>query len=544
MSVGVTTFDDTTVRAFTASGAWGDDSISDHVRRRAASSRGADIAYTDGEQQLSWRGYDSAATRVAVALATMELPPGTPVGVFVPDQAITHVIYVALGRAGLMVVGVGPRSGRHEIAHLLRSTQARALITLPSHRGDDQAELFSALVADLPALRHHVVIDSVEPMSIRIDSRPADVGAVTDEAERGLGPNDVFLVNATSGTTGLPKCVLHTENRWIRFAQHAVVAGELTDRDVMMSVLPSPYGFGLWSAHFLPTLLGIPTVLIPTWNAREALHRMHTENVTVFAGVTTQLMMLLDLLDGGEPAPTRLRVVFTGGEAVPYERALRFEQLTGARVLQFYGSNESGALSGTTIRDDDEHRLRTAGRILPEMNVELVDPATGTPVTEPGAVGQPTCYGPLMSPGYLNDPEANAALFDERGRLRMADLATISLDGYLTVVGRVADIIIRGGMNVSATDVEAAILTHPAVELAAVVAAPHEVFGEQVCAFVQLRPGADLNLATLRDHLQQRGMARYTWPEWLDLVDAMPRNTGEKIAKDVLRRRAASATKK
>jgi acyl-CoA synthetase len=541
MSVDVTTFDDRTVRAFTASGAWGHDSISDHVRRRATGSRSSDVAYADGEQQLSWRGYDDAAAQVATALAALELPRGTPVGVFVPDQAITHVIYLALGRAGLVVVGVGPRSGRHEIAHLLRSTQARALITFPTHRGDDQAELFRALAAELPALHHHVVIDSVEPVSITVDSRSVDVTTAVGGAE-GLGPNDVFLVNATSGTTGLPKCVLHTENRWIRFAQHAVIAGELTDRDVMMSVLPSPYGFGLWSAHFVPTLLGIPTVLMPTWNAGEALRRIHAEAVTVFAGVTTQLMMLLDLLDSGAAAPVRLRVVFTGGEAVPYERARRFEQLTGAQVLQFYGSNESGALSCTTTRDDDDHRLRTAGRILPEMNVELVDPATGSPVTEPGAVGQPTCYGPLMSPGYLNDPEANAALFDERGRLRMADLATISADGYLTVVGRVADIIIRGGMNVSATEVEAAILTHPAVELAAVVAAPHNVFGEQVCAFVQLRPGASLDLTDLRDHLRQQGMARHTWPEWLDVVDAMPRNTGEKIAKDVLRRRAAAAT--
>jgi acyl-CoA synthetase len=140
-----------------------------------------------------------------------------------------------------------------------------------------------------------------------------------------------------------------------------------------------------------------------------------------------------------------------------------------------------------------------------------------------------------MTPGYLADEHANTLLFDERGRVRMPDLATLSTDGYLTVAGRVADIIIRGGMNISAAEVEEALLGHPVVELAAVVAAPHPTFGEQVAAFVQLRRGTTLTLPELQEHLAQQGMAKHTWPEQLYVLDTMPRNTGEKIAKGELR---------
>jgi acyl-CoA synthetase len=343
------------------------------------------------------------------------------------------------------------------------------------------------------------------------------------------------MVNATSGTTGLPKCVQHSQNRWRRFSRHAIAAADLGDDEVLLSALPSPFGFGLWSAHFLPVLLGAPVVLLPRWDAGDALELMARWGVTMFAGVTTQLMMLLDRLDAGAAPPPRLRTVFTGGEPVPFERARRFEVLTGAPVLQFYGSNESGALSCTTVHDDVDHRLRTAGRVLPEMGVELVDPDSGERVDGSDGSGQPTCWGPLMTSGYLADDAANAVLFDGSGRLRMPDLATLSPDGYLTVSGRVADIIIRGGMNISAAEVEAALLSHPAVELAAVIGAPHPTFGEQVTAFVQLRAGTTLTMSDVQAHFAARGMAKHTWPEQLRLLDEMPRNTGEKIAKGALR---------
>jgi acyl-CoA synthetase len=537
LDVATTPFDDEVIRRFTAAGWWSPVSLSTEVADLASGPKSAAPAYLTADGALSWRGYDDAATHLEQRLRALGRPPGSFVGVFLADSPATHVAYLAIERAGLTIVGIGPRSGQHEIRHLMATTQAAVLLTDKTLRGNDQRAVFAELAAAVPTLTTHVTVELIatggDYGTPVVEVHGPTGSGPSDAAPR--GPNDVFMVNATSGTTGLPKCVQHTQNRWRRFAQHAVEAGELGDDAVLMSVLPSPFGFGLWSAHFLPVLLGRPVVLMDRWDASGALDLMRQHGVTMFAGVTTQLMMLLDRMDAGHAGPGELRAVFTGGEPVPYERARRFEELTGAPVLQFYGSNESGALSCTTVHDDQEHRLRTAGRILPEMDVELADPETGAPVTEPGTIGQPTCWGPLMTPGYLADPVANAALFDERNRVRMPDLATISADGYLTVSGRVADIIIRGGMNISAADVEAALVTHPAIELAAVVGAPHETFGEQVAAFVQLRKGDQLTMADLQAHLSVQGLAKHTWPEQLYVLDELPRNTGEKIAKGTLR---------
>ena len=539
MPVATTPFDADLIAQFVAAGWWRTSSLSSEIATLAAGPGGGSAAFLTSAGTMSWRAYHAAANELAARLRALGLPPGEFVGVFLADSPLTHVAYLAVERAGLTVVGIGPRSGRHEIRQLVSATQAPVLVTDPELKGEDQHVLFTELAGDSPTLNVHLTVQLTagagryEHLSVAVRGPMAD----QPSAAAARGPDDVFLVNATSGTTGLPKCVQHTQNRWRRFAQHAVDVGELGPSDVLMSVLPSPFGFGLWSAHFLPVVLGRPVVLMDRWDAAGALELMQRYGVTMFAGVTTQLIMLLDRIEAGWPAPSCLRVVFTGGEVVPYERARRFEELTGAAVLQFYGSNESGALSCTTVRDDQEHRLRTAGRLLPEMHVELEDPDTREPVTRSGAIGQPTCWGPLMTPGYLADPAANAELFDDRGRVRMPDLTTISPDGYLTVAGRVADIIIRGGMNVSAIEVEDGLLAHRSIELAAVIGAPHATFGEQVAAFVQLRPGCELTMADLQSHLAALGMAKHTWPEQLHVLGEMPLNTGGKIAKSALRAR-------
>jgi acyl-CoA synthetase len=261
---------------------------------------------------------------------------------------------------------------------------------------------------------------------------------------------------------------------------------------------------------------------------------MERHRVSVLAAVSTQFIMMLN-----SPAMERcdlsaLRVMFTGGEAVPYERAAEFEERSGAKVLQFYGSNETGAVSGTCLDDRQAQRLGTAGRVIPEMNVRLFDKA-GKDVTVLGR-GQPGCKGPTLSRGYWGDAAANADLFRDDGWMLLGDIVHLDREGYLSVVGRTDDFIIRGGKNVSARAVEEQVASHPAVALAAAVAMPDPIFGERVCCYVELREGAaPLGLDALVEHLASREVSKECYPELLIVLDALPRGSGGKVAKGELR---------
>jgi acyl-CoA synthetase len=228
---------------------------------------------------------------------------------------------------------------------------------------------------------------------------------------------------------------------------------------------------------------------------------------------------------------TSLRVVFAGGEALPYRPAAEFEELTGAKILQFYGSNETGLLSGTTLDDSLQRRLRTGGRIVPEMGVRLFD--GDQDVTETGR-GQPACRGPATSLGYLGGTDHDK-LFTRDGWMRMGDICEIDTDGYLSVTGRTADFILRGGKNISAAQVEDAVMTHPAIAVAAAVAMPDPVFGEKVCVYLELADSHSIDLPTLVDHLLALGVSKELLPERLIVLDELPRSSGGKIAKAELR---------
>ncbi len=203
------------------------------------------------------------------------------------------------------------------------------------------------------------------------------------------------------------------------------------------------------------------------------------------------------------------------------------------RVLQFYGSNETGAVSATRPEDPPHKRLTTAGRPIPAMQLRLFDP-DGRDVTSSGR-GQPAVKGPVVSQGYLGAPEANAQLITADGWVKLGDLVELDADGYLRVIGRTDDIIIRGGKNLSAAAIEEGVALHPSVALAAAIGMPDRIFGERAAAYVELRPGTALELEGLRAHLQGEGIARELWPEALVVLPELPRGVGGKVAKGALR---------
>jgi acyl-CoA synthetase len=317
------------------------------------------------------------------------------------------------------------------------------------------------------------------------------------------------------------------------FHHLAVEAGELTADDVYLSALPAPFGFGIWTAHVTPTVLGAPCVILERFTADDCLVKAQLHGATVLTCVSTQFSMMLNSPAMRTTDLGPLRAVFTGGEAVPYAQAARFEETTGAAMLQFFGSNETGALSYTAMTDTRDRRLRTAGRIIPPMRVRLYD-EQGAEVPLPGR-GIPAGKGPATCLGYLDDPAANAALFTPDNWMLMGDIVEIDADGYLTLVGRTSDIIIRGGKNISAVTVEEEVSTHPAVALAAAVAMPDETFGERVCVYVEVHAGQSLDLVDLVAHLTARGVSKEYFPEHLIVLDELPRSSGRKVAKGELR---------
>jgi len=461
-------------------------SLSDHVRGNSGT------AYVTPSRRTSWATLSELAD--AFAWSLRDLAPGDRVGINLPDDETVHAAFLGTERAGVVGVGIGARASAAERDHLLARTGAVRLLT------------------DVPA-----------------------AGDVPDPT-RALGVEDLWLLNSTSGTTGMPKVVTQTQARWMRFFSHAVDCGDLGPDETYMSVIPAPFGFGLWTAHVAPIVSGRPCVVLPRFDVPTMARLIESERVTVLMCVSTQFRMLLNSPASREHDLSSLKVMFTGGEMIPPDRAREFEDRTGATVLSFFGSNETGALTATRHDDPRDKRLTTVGRVLPSMQLRLYD-ETGAQVH---GTGIPGGLGPLTCNGYWDDPAANAKLYAPDGFMLMGDLVSIDDEGYVSVVGRTSDIIIRGGKNISAVEVETHVDAHPAVDAVGIVPVPDAVFGERVCAAVTLVPGSSLTLEDLTAFLSERGLGKESWPEHLLVLDELPRSSGGKLAKGDLKDLAAS----
>jgi acyl-CoA synthetase len=508
---------------YRAVGWWSDLTLSDAVRNNAEQwpDRAAYIDYPG--TTFTWREFDSAATALAEQLAGVRVVRGDRIAVWHSDSAALHLLFVAIERCGAVVVGIGARAGTREVAAILRNSRPKMLIS-DQQRSDDAARA-AADVAEVSAPVLVLAHDGEAPR-LNIDAEPTALAV-----EPPLGPDNVFLINSTSGTTGLPKCVVHTQNRWYYFHQKAVANGQLTSDDTFLPVIPMPFGFGIWTSHTTPIYLGATAVILDRFAPRATCEAIAEHRITVLCCVSTQLTMLMADRASREYDLSSLRVVFTGGEALPYRPAAEFEEVTGAKILQFYGSNETGLLSATTVHDSKRHRLRTSGRIVPEMSVRLFE--GDRDVTETGR-GQPACRGPATSLGYLGDTDHDQ-LFTRDGWMRMGDIGEIDADGYLSVTGRTSDFILRGGKNISAAQVEDAAMTHPSIAVAAAVAMPDPVFGEKVCLYTELADSQAIDLPELVEHLLAIGVSKELLPERLVVLDELPRSSGGKIAKGRLR---------
>lgn len=501
-------------------------------------------AFVTATGTTTWREYDALADAIAreVAAAT---EPGARVAVVLPDTAGVHAALCGCFRAGRVAAATGVRSGVREVAHMMNRTDAAVLVTAESLRGRS----WRALVADLRVhdVDPHTVVlvddvaGTVTAHRLRAGAGSGGgggaAGAIADEL---FTTSEVTILNSTSGTTGLPKVVAHTERKWVEFAREAMIGGRITSADVVCSMVPAPFGFGLWSAHFLPALLGVPTVATARFDVDEMAMLIEREKVTVLCCVSTQFRMLLRSDAMRRHDLSSLRVLYTGGEPVPYDDARAFEERTGATVLQFYGSNEAGGVTHTTVDDDIDTRLRTCGRPVGSVQIRLLDEA-GAECVGPVRRGRPAVRGPLLSAGYWEDPAANRELYTDGGWMLLGDIVEIDDRGRLRVVGRTADFVIRGGKNISVLEIEDLVRGHTAVSDVAVVGVPDDIYGERVCAVVALAADSRLDTDSLAEWLRSRGVTTEYLPEYVVTVDRLAVGAGGKTdrraARDLALRR-------
>ena len=336
------------------------------------------------------------------------------------------------------------------------------------------------------------------------------------------------VIGFTSGTTQNPKGVVHS---------HETLAFEARQLDFMFptggppSITGAPVGhfIGMLNAFIVPLLRWRPVNLVDVWDPGEVLRLMLAEDLGMGGGATYFLTSLLDHPDFTEDHLRLMPFAGLGGSPVPDAVTQRASSL-GIAVYRSYGSTEHPSITGCLMDDPEDKRLTTDGRILPGVELRLDDE------------GQIISRGPDLCLGYT-DPALTAAAFDDDGWYRTGDIGELDDEGYLTITDRLSDIIIRGGENISAREVEELVATVDGVAEVSVVATPDDRFGERAAAIVRVRDGAAApTLDAVRAHLEAAGLARQKWPESIHVVDDLPRTASGKVQKFVLRRQLREGT--
>jgi acyl-CoA synthetase len=479
--------------------------------------------------------------RLAGGLRGAGIGPGDVLAFQLPNWAEAAATFFAASMLGVVIVPIVHYYGVKEVGFALRESRARAFITADRFRRTDYVANLEAVRPSLPDLALVVMLSSaggdlpagVVSYDRMVESDPLDRLPAVD-------PDQPAVIAYTSGTTADPKGVIHTHRSFLAEIRQ-LAAIQLTAARPMLVGAPIAHAIGMLGGLLLPLYRGHAVHLTDVWDAGAVLDAMMEGDLTAGSGATVFLLSLLDHPRFTAAHTTRMPLIGLGGAPVPLAVAERAEAL-GVQVTRAYGSSEHPSTTGSSPSDPRAKRNATDGRPLAGVELRIVD-EDGRDVSS-GAAGEIWSRGPELCAGYT-DPTLTRDAFHEDGWYASGDIGVLDPDGYLTITDRKKDIIIRGGANISAAEIEELVMRLPAVAEVAVVAAPDPRLGERPFAFLRLRPGAAApDLADMQRHLESCGLAKPKWPEQVRVVEDFPRTASGKIKKytlrDVLRAEAGS----
>jgi 2,3-dihydroxybenzoate-AMP ligase len=516
-------------------GYWRRETIAEAIAAAAAEcerDRPGHAAVCDSSRRLSYGALMREAAGFAAVLSRHGLEAGDRIIVALPNCVEFASLFIACAQVGAIPVMALPALRRVELEYLASHSEARAIAIAPEYRGFDYAALARELRDAVP---HLEMIFSTAPADGCIELAKVP-GRTEAPAARSGDPFDVALLLLSGGTTGLPKLIPRTHADYLYNAREAAKLCGLGRDSRILLALPAEHNFPLACPGLLGALLsGATAIFAQSRRAADLAAAIERERVTHFPCVPTLAIAILDLPESERRALASLKVITVGGAKLgePTARALK-HALPDLRVQQVLGMAE-GLLCYTRLDDPEPIAFGTQGRPLSAADeIRIVD-ESGANVPD-GAVGELWCRGPYTIRGYYREPERNRDAFTPDGFYRTGDLVRRGPGGSLIVEGRIKDLINRGGEKISAEEIEGHLLAHPAILHAAVVAMADTLMGERACAYVVIAAGQSLDLAAMRDFMAARGLARFKWPERLELIAEMPLTNVGKIRKAELRR--------
>ncbi len=492
------------------------------------------LAVVEGGERLTFEALGEEVRTLARLLRARGVGRGDVVSFQLPNGIAAAVVFWATMKIGAVSNPIVPIYRQHELRHILGQARTKVAIVPESFRGHNFRDMYELLRGELPALREVLVLGAGDGSrdGHRWDGGTGDHTEPEVSEAVPVDPDDIALLMYTSGTTAVPKGVLHSHNTLLFTAHLLAELFSLDERDVFLNVSPVTHITGLLNGVVLPSVAAATVVHEPVWDPIQALATIKREGVS-YTMMSTPFLRGLTAATVAEGADTSsLRYIGCGGADMPVQltRMAATELCQG--LVRVYGATESPIVTATNRRDAPAKRTATEGRWMPSYDAMTV--AEDGSATPPGRAGEIVWRSAGTFLGYL-DPALNDDVFTEGGRFRSGDLGSVDEDGYLAVAGRIKDIINRSGEKISAYEVEQLLSEHPAIGEVAVVAQPNATTGERACAYVVLKQDVPLTIADLGEFLLSREVARQKVPEDLVLVDAIPKTVSGKVQKNVLR---------
>ncbi|ORV56078.1 AMP-binding protein [Mycobacterium florentinum] len=469
---------------------------------------------------------------VARALMAVGIRPGDRVGIWSPNCPEWTILQYATAKIGAILVSVNPAYRTHELSHVLRDSQTRLLVSATTFKTSDYRAMIAEIRAELPGLVDVVFLGTDDWQRLR-----QRANAVTGDELRcrlaGLNPGDPINIQYTSGTTGSPKGAVLSHRNILNNGYFVTECIGLRPGDRLCIPVPFYHCFGMVMGNLGCTTHGA-TMVIPAagFDPAATLEAIESERCTGLYGVPTMFIAILGHPDLARRDMSSLRTGIMAGASCPVEVMRRcVDELNLAELSIAYGMTETSPVSCQTRIDDDlAHRTATVGRVHPHVEIKVIDPGTGETVKR-GRPGELCTRGYSVMLGYWHDEAKTREVIDHDGWMHTGDLAVMHDDGYCAIVGRIKDVVIRGGENLYPREIEDFLHTHPDIDDVQVVGVPDAKYGEEICAWIKMRPDRrPLDADAVRAFCAGK-LAHYKIPRYVHIVDEFPMTVTGKVRK-------------